>query len=151
MTHFNDDDIPRVWHRLKDVHRTTELQDLLETPQWRAFAKTHDTSTSCTVIRHAFLSLIKCFSKGAKTTTEVSLTAVLVDMSRWGGYEYSHVTVHYKTLYKYSLLLQFVLFHRKDVLRGWLRRYCKSSKGTYAYCTTSTSHYVHVCTFNFSS
>jgi hypothetical protein len=40
MTHFNDDDIPRVWHRLNEVHRTTTLQDLLETPQWHKFAKT---------------------------------------------------------------------------------------------------------------
>jgi hypothetical protein len=33
MTHFSDDDIPAVWHRLNEVHRTTELQDFLETPQ----------------------------------------------------------------------------------------------------------------------
>jgi hypothetical protein len=41
MTHFNDDDIPPVWHRLNEVHRTTALQDFLETPQWHKFAKTH--------------------------------------------------------------------------------------------------------------
>jgi hypothetical protein len=41
MTHFRDDDIPHVWHRLNEVHRTTTLQDFLETPQWHKFAKTH--------------------------------------------------------------------------------------------------------------
>jgi hypothetical protein len=40
MTHFRDDDIPLVWHRLNEVHRTTALQDFLETPQWHKFAKT---------------------------------------------------------------------------------------------------------------
>jgi hypothetical protein len=40
MTHFHDDDIPLVWHRLNEVHRTTTLQDFLETPQWHKFAKT---------------------------------------------------------------------------------------------------------------
>jgi hypothetical protein len=40
MTHFNDDDVPRVWHRLNEVHRTTALQNFLETPQWQKFAKT---------------------------------------------------------------------------------------------------------------
>jgi hypothetical protein len=40
MTHFSDDDIPPVWHRLNEVHRTTALQDVLETPQWHKFAKT---------------------------------------------------------------------------------------------------------------
>jgi hypothetical protein len=33
-THFSDDEIPLVWHHLNDVHRTTALQDFLETPQW---------------------------------------------------------------------------------------------------------------------
>jgi hypothetical protein len=41
MTHFSDDDIPHVWHRLNEVHRTTTLQEFLETPQWHKFAKTH--------------------------------------------------------------------------------------------------------------
>jgi hypothetical protein len=41
MTHFSDDDIPPVWHRLNEVHRTTTLQDILETPQCHTFAKTH--------------------------------------------------------------------------------------------------------------
>jgi hypothetical protein len=40
MTHFNDDDIPPVWHRLNEVHRTTALQDFFETLQWHKFAKT---------------------------------------------------------------------------------------------------------------
>jgi hypothetical protein len=40
MTHFNGDDIPPVWHRLNEVHRTTTLQEFLETPQWHKFAKT---------------------------------------------------------------------------------------------------------------
>jgi hypothetical protein len=40
MTHFSDDDIPRVLHRLNEVHRTTALQNFLETPQWHKFAKT---------------------------------------------------------------------------------------------------------------
>jgi hypothetical protein len=41
MTHFRDDDIPRVWHMLNEVHRTTTLLDFLETSQWHKFAKTH--------------------------------------------------------------------------------------------------------------
>jgi hypothetical protein len=41
MTHFRDDDIPPVWHRLNEVHRTMALQDFLETPHWHKFAKTH--------------------------------------------------------------------------------------------------------------
>jgi hypothetical protein len=40
MTHFSDDDIPHVWHRLNEVHRTTSLQDFLEAPQWHKLAKT---------------------------------------------------------------------------------------------------------------
>jgi hypothetical protein len=39
MTHFSDDDIPPVSHRLNEVHRTTALQDFLETTQWHKFAK----------------------------------------------------------------------------------------------------------------
>jgi hypothetical protein len=41
MTHFNDNDIPPVWHRLNGVYRTMALQEFLETPQWHKFAKTH--------------------------------------------------------------------------------------------------------------
>jgi hypothetical protein len=40
MTHFSDDDIPPVWHRLNEVHRTIALQDFLDTPQWYKFAQT---------------------------------------------------------------------------------------------------------------
>jgi hypothetical protein len=40
MTHFSDDNIPPVWHRLNEVHRATPLQDFLETPQWYKCAKT---------------------------------------------------------------------------------------------------------------
>jgi hypothetical protein len=40
MTHFRDDDIPPVRHRLNEVHRTTTLQNFLETPQWHKFAET---------------------------------------------------------------------------------------------------------------
>jgi hypothetical protein len=40
MTHFSDDDIPPAWHRLNEVHRTTALQDVLETSQWQKYAKT---------------------------------------------------------------------------------------------------------------
>jgi hypothetical protein len=40
MTHFSDDDITPVWHRLNEVHRTTAFEDVLETPQWHTFAKT---------------------------------------------------------------------------------------------------------------
>jgi hypothetical protein len=38
MTHFRDDDIPHVGHRLSEVHRTTTLHDFPETSQWCAFA-----------------------------------------------------------------------------------------------------------------
>jgi hypothetical protein len=40
MAHSSDDDIPLVWHQMSEVHRTTTLQELLETPQWHKFAKT---------------------------------------------------------------------------------------------------------------
>ena len=40
MTYFIDDDIPHVWHQFNEVHRTTALQDFLETPQWHKFVKT---------------------------------------------------------------------------------------------------------------
>jgi hypothetical protein len=40
MTHFRDDDIPLVWHRLDEVQRIMALQDFVETPQWHKFAKT---------------------------------------------------------------------------------------------------------------
>jgi hypothetical protein len=40
MTHFIDHDIPNVWHRLNEAHRTTALQDFLETPYVHKFANT---------------------------------------------------------------------------------------------------------------
>jgi hypothetical protein len=49
MTLFNDGDIPPVWHRLNEVHRTTALQHFLETPQWHKFAKSH----ACIDVMHA--------------------------------------------------------------------------------------------------
>jgi hypothetical protein len=39
MTHFNDDDIPAVWHRLNGVHHTVAILDFLETSQWHVVAK----------------------------------------------------------------------------------------------------------------
>jgi hypothetical protein len=41
VTHFSDDDIPPVSHRLNEVHITMALQEFLETSQWHKFAKTH--------------------------------------------------------------------------------------------------------------
>jgi hypothetical protein len=49
MTHFKDDNIPLVWHRANEVHRTTALQDFLETPEWHKFAKTQ----ACIDFMHA--------------------------------------------------------------------------------------------------
>jgi hypothetical protein len=66
--------------------------------------------------------IVNCFNKGAKAT-EVSLATAFIHMSRGGGYEcdeYSPSTLHFITLYKYSLLVPFVLFHRYDVLRGYV-------------------------------
>jgi hypothetical protein len=40
MTHFSDDGIPPIWHRVNEVHRTRAYQHFLETPQWHKFAKT---------------------------------------------------------------------------------------------------------------
>jgi hypothetical protein len=74
MTHFRDDDIPPIWHRLNEVHRTTALQDFFETLQWHKFNEIKRTSTSCTLTQRAFLSPSICFSKGA-FTTEVCLAA----------------------------------------------------------------------------
>jgi hypothetical protein len=121
MTHFSDDDIPPSWHRLNEVHPTTALRDFKETPQWHAFTHTR----AFIDFMHAYPTRIrephKLFSKGAKITTKVGLAASLVDLSRGGGYECDEqccVTIHYMTLYMYSLLSSIVLFHRKDVLRG---------------------------------
>jgi hypothetical protein len=42
MPHFNDDDIPHVWHLLNEVHRTKALHKFMETPQWHAFTQTQE-------------------------------------------------------------------------------------------------------------
>jgi hypothetical protein len=66
------------------------------------------TSTSFTLIHRAFMSPSDGFSKGAKTTAEVGLTAGLINMSRGGGYEcdeYCHIIVHDMTLNMYLLLI----------------------------------------------
>jgi hypothetical protein len=41
ITHFSDDDVSHVWHRLNEVHRTTTLHDFPEMPEWLAFSRTH--------------------------------------------------------------------------------------------------------------
>jgi hypothetical protein len=55
MTYFGDDDIPHVWHRLNEVHRTKALQDFLETPQWHKCAKTQ----AYVDFMHAYLARIR--------------------------------------------------------------------------------------------
>jgi hypothetical protein len=52
MTHFSDDDIPPAWHRLNEAHRTTALQDFLETLRdgTSYLPRLTRTSTSCTLI-----------------------------------------------------------------------------------------------------
>jgi hypothetical protein len=61
--------------------------------------------------------------------------------------EYSHATIHCKTLYKYSLLILIRAFPSEG-RTTWVRRYCNISKGSNAYCTTCTSRYVLVRTVN---
>jgi hypothetical protein len=105
MTHFRDDDIPPVRHRLNEVHRSTALQDFLETPKWHKFAKTH-----------AYIDFMH--ARPARIPESQQLLQLrrldhggmprggLEDLSTWGGYEcddYSHVRVHCMTLYMYSL------------------------------------------------
>jgi hypothetical protein len=109
MTHFSDADIPPVGHRLNEVHRTTSLQyGFRETRPWHAFARTQayiEFMQAHPV--YAFVSPGYYFNNGAKTTAEIGLSASLINMSRGGGHEcdeYYHVTVHYMTLYMYSLL-----------------------------------------------
>jgi hypothetical protein len=65
MTHFSDDDIPRVWHELNEVHRTIALQDFSETPQWHKFAKTHVYIDFMHAHPTRILSPSNCFCKGA--------------------------------------------------------------------------------------
>jgi hypothetical protein len=78
-------------------------------------------STICTLIHRAFSSLCN----GANITAGVGLSIGLIDFSIGGGRgyecdEYFHVTIDYITLYMYSLLVWFVLFHRKYVPRGYV-------------------------------
>jgi hypothetical protein len=40
MTHFNDKKISHVLHRQNELHRTTALQEVLETPRWHEFSHT---------------------------------------------------------------------------------------------------------------
>jgi hypothetical protein len=77
----------------------------------------------------------------------------LTNLSRGGGYEcdeYNPVTVHYKTLYIYSLLNPIRDFPW-DRRTTWVRRYYNIHKGADVYCTTNTSSYVHVRTNNLTS
>jgi hypothetical protein len=74
-------------------------------------------------------------------------------MSRGGGYEcdeYSHATVHCGTLYMYSLVIPIRVFP-SDGRTTWVHRYCNIQRGSDAYCTTITSRYVQVRTFNLTS
>jgi hypothetical protein len=64
--------------------------------------------------------------------------------------EYSHVTVHYMTLYIYSLL-NAIRALPSDERTTWVRRHCNIRKGSDAYCTTNTSWYVQVRTFSLTS
>jgi hypothetical protein len=40
ITHFIDDDISHVKHRLQEERRTKALQRFMETPEWHAFSET---------------------------------------------------------------------------------------------------------------
>jgi hypothetical protein len=64
--------------------------------------------------------------------------------------EYSPVTLHYMTLYMYSLLNPIRTFP-SDGCKTWVRRYFNIHKGFDAYCTTNTSWYVQVRTVNLIS
>jgi hypothetical protein len=59
-------------------------------------------------------------------------------------------TVHYMTLYMYSLVILVRAFP-SDGRTTWVRRYCNIRKGFDAYFTTSTSQHVQVRTFNITS
>jgi hypothetical protein len=54
VTHFSDDDIPYVRHRLNEAHQTSALQYFLETPQWQELANTQAYMD----IMHAYLARI---------------------------------------------------------------------------------------------
>jgi hypothetical protein len=64
--------------------------------------------------------------------------------------KYSHATVHYKTLYMYSLQIPIRTFPSEG-RTTWVRRYCNISKGFDAYCTAITSQYVLIRTMNLIS
>jgi hypothetical protein len=90
----------------------------METPQWHKLAQT--LAYIDFMIAHLTRILESCnrFSKGAKITVEVGLTASLIHLSRGGGYEcddYFPKTAHCMILHRYSLLIRSVLFHRKVV------------------------------------
>jgi hypothetical protein len=125
MTHFRDDGIPLVWHRVNELHRTTALQDFMETPQRHALDKTEAYMDFIHAHPARILeSQYQLHSKGAKTT-EISLTTNLIFLPR-GGYEcddYSLVRVHCKTLYMYSLL-NLVHGIPSEGRTSWVRRYC---------------------------
>jgi hypothetical protein len=65
MTHFSDDDIPPVSHRLNEVHRTTALKISWRRPNGTSLPRLRRTSISCTLTKRAFLSPSNCFNKGA--------------------------------------------------------------------------------------
>jgi hypothetical protein len=54
------------------------------------------------------------------------------------------------TFYIYSLLIPIRAFPSEGRIT-WVLRYFNISKGSYAYCTTSTSRYVHVRTIHLTS
>jgi hypothetical protein len=64
--------------------------------------------------------------------------------------EYRPTTVHCSTWYMCSLLIPIRAFP-SDGRTTWVRRNCNIHKGSYAYCTTSTSRYAHVRTVNLTS
>jgi hypothetical protein len=90
MAHFNDDDIPRVSHRLNEAPCAKTLPEILETPQWHGFAR--HTQTYIDVIHayfshRAFPSPGEALSKEPKTYREVSLSSGLFDLRREGRYQ----------------------------------------------------------------
>jgi hypothetical protein len=65
MTHFSDNDVPPIRHRLNEVHRTMALQISWIRPDGMRLTRPTRTSTSCTLTQRAFLSPSNCFNKGA--------------------------------------------------------------------------------------
>ena len=63
MTHFSDDDIPPVWHRLNEVQR--HYKTFWRRPNGTSLPRLKRTSTSCTFTQREFMSPRNCFSKGA--------------------------------------------------------------------------------------